>query len=59
LLPLLEGRVDDVVAVDQADADAGDRLLERNLGQRQRRGRSGNREHVRVVFGVGREAAAR
>ncbi len=29
LLALLEGRVDDVLAVDQADAHAGDRLLER------------------------------
>ena len=29
LLALLEGRVDDVLAVDEADADAGDRLLER------------------------------
>ena len=30
-LALLVGRVDDVLAVDQADAHAGDGLLERNL----------------------------
>ena len=30
LLALREGRIDDVLAVDETDADAGDRLLERN-----------------------------
>ena len=32
LPPLRVGRVDDELPVDQADAHAGDRLLERNLG---------------------------
>ena len=50
LFALLEGRVDDVLAVDEADADAGDRLLEGNLGERERRGRAGDREHVGVVL---------
>ena len=31
LLALLEGRIDDELAVDETDADARDRLLERNL----------------------------
>ena len=54
-LALREGRVDDVLPVDQADADAGDRLLERHLRQRQRRGGAGDREHVAVVLDVGRD----
>ena len=36
-----------------ADADAGDRLLERDFGNRERRGRAGQREDVGVVFRVG------
>ena len=55
LFALLERRVDEVLAVDQADADAGDRLLERNLGERERGGRAGDREHVGVVLLIGRE----
>ena len=55
LLALLEGRVDDVLAVDEADAHAGDRLLERNLRERERGRRAGDREHVGVVLRVGRE----
>ena len=54
-LALLEGRVDDVLAVDEADADAGDRLLERNLGERERGRGAGDRQHVGVVLGVGRQ----
>ena len=36
LLPLLVGRVDDVLAVNLSDAHAGDRLLERDARQRER-----------------------
>ena len=55
LLALREGRVDDELAVDQADAHAGDGLFDRHLRQRQRRAGAGEREHVRVVLGVGRQ----
>ena len=54
-LPLLEGRVDDEVAVGEADADAGERAALRNARQRQRRRGAGDREHVGVVVGVGRD----
>ena len=54
-LALGEGRIDDVLAVDQADAHAGDGLLERHLRQRQRRRGAGDGEHVGVVVGVGRQ----
>ena len=54
-LALLEGRVDHVGAVDQPDADARDRLVERDLSQRQRGRRAGDGQHVGVVFGVGRQ----
>ena len=36
LLPLLVGRIDDELAVDLADAHAGDRLLERDARERER-----------------------
>ena len=55
LLALREGRVDEVLAVDQADAHAGNGLLERNLGERERGGGAGDREHVGVVLAVGRQ----
>ena len=55
LFALLERRVDEVLAVDEADADAGDRLLEGNLGERERRGRAGDREDVGVVLLIGRQ----
>ena len=42
-------------AVHQADAHAGDGLLERDLRERQRRRGAGDGEHVGVVVGVGRE----
>jgi hypothetical protein len=54
-LPLLEGRVDDEVAVGEADADAGERAALRNARQRQRRRGAGDREHVGIVVGVGRD----
>ena len=54
-LALLEGRIDDELAVDQADADAGDRAGERDARERERRRGAGDREHVGVVLGVGRE----
>ena len=53
LFALLEGRVDDVLTVDQAHADRGDRLLERHIGQRQRHRGAGDRQHVGVVLLVG------
>ena len=53
--PLLVRRVHDVVVVDQADADAGDRRVERNLGEGERRRRARDSEHVRVVVRVGRQ----
>ena len=55
LLPLREGRVDDVLAIDQADAHRGDGLFDRHLRQRERRARAGERQDVGVVFGVGRK----
>ena len=54
-LALFEGRVDQVLAVDETDADAGNRLLERQVGERQRRRGAGDGEHVRVVRAVGRQ----
>ena len=38
-LPLSEGRVDDVLPVEETDTHAGDRLLERNLRQARARQR--------------------
>ncbi len=55
LLALAIGRIDDDAAVHDADADAGDRLLERDLRQRERGGCAGNRQHVGVVVLVGRQ----
>ena len=55
LLALGVGRVDDVLVVDHADAHAGDGLLERNLRDGQRRRGAGDRQHVGVVLGVGRQ----
>ena len=53
LLALGKARVDDVLAVHEADADAGDRLLEGDLRERQGRRGAGDSQHVRVVLGVG------
>ncbi len=53
VLPLLERGIDDVAAVHQADAHAGNRLLEGNLRQREGGRRAGNREDVGVVLRVG------
>src|SRR6478735_1734744 len=55
LLALFVRRVDDVAAVHHADADARDRLLERDFRQREGGGGARDGEHVAVVFGVGRE----
>ena len=55
LFALLESGVDDVLAVNEADAYARDRLLERNLRERERGGGAGNREHVGVVLLIGRQ----
>jgi hypothetical protein len=54
-LALLEGRIDDVLPVDHPDADAGNRLLERDLRQGERRRCAGNREHIGIVLGIGRQ----
>src|SRR6185503_13049331 len=55
LFPLLECRVDDVLAVDEPDPDARDRLLEWNLREGQRGGRPGDREDVGVILLIGRQ----
>ena len=55
LFALRESRVDDVLAVDQPDAHGGHGLLDRHFRERQRRAGAGQREHVGVVFGVGRQ----
>jgi hypothetical protein len=47
---LLERGIDDELAVDETDANAGDRLLEGNLGERECRGGAGNRQDVGVVL---------
>ena len=49
---LFEGRIDHEVAVDMADAHTRDRPRLRNAGQRERRRRPGDREHVGVVLGI-------
>ena len=53
-LALRPGRVDDVLSLDQADADARDGLLEGHLRQGERGGGAGQRQHVTVVVGIGR-----
>ena len=55
LLALFEGRVDQELPVNQTDANARDRLLERNVREGQCRRRAREREDVGVVLGVGRE----
>ena len=55
LAALLERGVDDVSAIDQADAHTGDGLLERHVRQREGCGGAGDGEHVGVVVLVGRE----
>ena len=49
---LLVRRIDDVVAADQADADARVGLREGNRREGERRGRAGNCQDVGVVLGV-------
>ncbi len=46
LLALRESRVDDELAVDEADAHRGDGFFNRHLRQRERRAGAGEREHV-------------
>jgi hypothetical protein len=55
LAALLVGRVHDELAVHDPDAHRGDRPLERDLRDRQRGRRPGDRQHVRVVRVVGRQ----
>ena len=52
LLALREARVDDELAIDEADTHGGDGLFNRHLRERQRRAGAGEREHVRVVLGI-------
>ena len=49
---LVEMRVEDVFAVDVADASAADRAHERNAGERQRCRRGNHRQDVGIVFEV-------
>ena len=53
LAALLEGRVDEVLAVDEAHAHAGNRPGEGDARERERRRRAGDREDVAVVIGIG------
>ena len=48
------GRVQDVLAVDVADARGADRAVERNAGQRQRRRRADHRGDVGIDLGIDR-----
>ena len=48
------GRVEDELAVDVADARGGDRAVERDAGQRQRRRRADHRRDVGVDLGIDR-----
>ena len=52
---LARGRVEDELAVDVADVDGADRALERDLADRQRRGRGDRAEDVELVLVVRRE----
>ena len=54
-LELGEGRVDDECAIDAADPDGGDRPVERDLADVQRRRRGNGAKDVGVVLLVGRE----
>jgi len=54
-LEVAVGRVDDELAVDPADADRADRAEERDLADRQRRGRGDGPDDVRVVLLIRRE----
>ncbi len=51
---LIVGRIDDVFAVDQPDAHAGDRVLERNVRKVKRARRAGDSDNVRIVVRIGR-----
>ncbi len=52
---LAVGGIDDQLAVDHPDADGADRVVEGDLGQRQRRRGAVDGEDVGVVLAVGRE----
>ena len=52
---LREGRVDDELALDAADADARERARPGDVGEVQRRRGAGHRQHVGRVLAVGRE----
>ena len=54
-LPLPVGRVDYVFTVNEADAHPRGGLRDGNPRERQRGGRTGNREHVGVIVRISRE----
>ena len=54
LLELRRGRVEDVLAVDVADARGADRAVERNAGERERGGDADHRRDVGIDLGVHR-----
>ena len=47
--------IDDEFAGDAGDAHCGDRTVPRNIGNTQGRGRTVDREHVGIIFGIGAE----
>ena len=51
----VERRIEHVFVVGEADAGGADRALERHAGERQRRGRSHQRNDIRIVLHVVRE----
>ncbi len=59
LLELVEGRVDEELALDACDAHAGERALERDAGDHERRGRTHDRDDVGLVDLVDAENRSR
>ena len=59
LLHFGAGRIDDELAVDEADADRADRAVERKVREHERCGRTDHRKHIGLVHAVGGEQHAR
>jgi hypothetical protein len=55
LFHLVEGWIEHILVVDEADTGATDRTHERRAGQRERRGRRDHRNDIRIVLLVVRE----
>ncbi len=55
---LVVRRVDDVFPIDQTDTDAGDRIVKRDVRKVKGTRCTRDRDHVRVVFSVGRNNRA-